>query len=64
MGVDMMPHCFNGLICELVNSGIDGVVYFDIVQHDFGPAGFFRDPNDLDTYRNKSIFLAALNNEK
>jgi len=31
MGVDKLPHCFNGLICEVINSGIDGVVYFDIV---------------------------------
>ena len=63
MGVDKLPHCFNGAICELINLGIDGIVYFDIVQNDFGPAGYFRDPNDLSTYNRKSVFLPALGNE-
>ena len=64
MGVDKLPHCFNGPICELINAGIDGIVYFDIVQNDFGPAGYFRDPNDMEKYLKKSVFLPMLNNEK
>ena len=27
MGVDKIPHCFNGVICDAVNDVIDDLVY-------------------------------------
>ncbi len=62
-GVDAIPHCFSGLICNTINFFARQMVYFDIVQRNIGPAGYFRDPAQLDRYKRKSHFLAALNNE-
>ena len=63
MGVSKLPHCFNGIICAIINYIVDWGVYFRVIQNHIGPAGYFRDPKNLDTYRKYSNFLPAINNE-
>lgn len=63
MGVDATPHCFNGIICYPANFLVKSMVYTSFVQNHVGPAGYFRDPSRLNTYKEKSVFLPALNNE-
>jgi palmitoyl-protein thioesterase len=58
MGVAKIPHCFNGKICHLVNYGVRDVVYKSFFQHHIGPAGYFRDADHLDEYKEGSVFLA------
>ena len=62
MGVDKIPHCFSGVICDVVNDLIDTIVYNKIAQFVVGPAGYFRNPKDMKDYL-KTEFLPALNNE-
>lgn len=64
MGVSGSPHCNSGLFCELLNTIIDNLVYFERIQDNIGPAGYFRDPSDLQNYLKYSVFLPYLNNEK
>lgn len=64
MGVGKLPHCPSGVICNVINSGIDKVIYFSLVQKIIGPAGYFKNPNDMESYLNFSTFLADLNNER
>ncbi len=64
MGVSASPHCFTGLFCEMINYIVDNLVYFQTIQNNVGPAGYFRDPRDLDNYLKYSVFLPYLNNEK
>lgn len=47
MGVAASPGCFSGLFCDMVNYVIKQMVYFQFIQNDVGPAGYFRDPNHL-----------------
>ena len=63
MGVDAVPKCFSGFICNIVNWVAKKFVYMDVVQDVLAPAGYFRDVNNMDTYLKKSVFLPALNNE-
>lgn len=62
-GVGKLPHCFHGIICDAINYVIDFGIYWSLVQHNIGPAGYFRDPNNISDYKKYSIFLPALNNE-
>lgn len=62
-GVGKLPHCFSGIICTAVNYVVDFGVYWSIAQHYIGPAGYFRDANNLDYYLSHSIFLPNVNNE-
>jgi len=64
MGVSASPNCFEGLFCSMINYIIDNLVYFETIQDTVGPACYFRDPRDLDTYLKYSVFLPFLNNEK
>jgi len=64
MGVSDIPHCFNGIICKMVNSVARSLVYMNIVQHHLGPAGYFRDPAHMSQYLKGSVFLADENNER
>lgn len=64
MGVAATPHCFTGIFCDIINYIVDNLVYFEAIQDIVGPAGYFRDPRDLDTYLKDSVFLPYLNNEK
>lgn len=63
MGVGKVPHCFSGMICNVINHAIDWVVYMGIIQHHIGPAGYFRDPEQLSYYKDHSVFLPSVNNE-
>ena len=62
-GVGAIPHCFSGFICNIVNSIARSLVYKDFVQDYLGPAGYFRDPANLDTYLADSVYLPYVNNE-
>ena len=64
MGVDKVPQCFDGAICDVINFFAKKLVYAGAVQNWLAPAGYFRDANNLATYRMNSVFLPALNNEK
>lgn len=63
MGVDKIPHCFEGVVCDMVNKVAKALVYDSTVQNNLVPAGYFRDPANLDGYKKGSVFLPALNNE-
>ncbi len=63
-GVAKFPHCQSGIICDLVNGFIDTVVYTYPIQHIVGPAGYFKNPANIQTYLQKSYFLADLDNEE
>jgi len=62
-GVAKLPHCFHGIICNAVNYVIDMGIYWTLVQNYIAPAGYFRDVNHLDYYKQHSSFLPSLNNE-
>ena len=64
MGVDLIPGCFTGLVCDVVNWVAKRFVYLGIVQNWIAPAGYFRDVKNMKTYLKKSVFLPALNNEE
>lgn len=64
MGVDAFPHCFDGVLCDVLNFVVRQLVYMPFAQNLIAPAGYFRDPANLATYSNSSVMLAALNNEK
>lgn len=66
MGVSASPGCTSagGMFCSLIDFIIDNLVYFERIQDNIGPAGYFRDPNNMDIYLKYSAFLPYLNNEK
>lgn len=64
MGVDAIPHCFHGVICNAINFVAKKLVYLPIVQNHLSPAGYFRDVNNFDGYVKSSVFLPKLNNEE
>ena len=64
IGVGKFPHCFSGIICKALNYVIDWGIYWTIVQNHIGPAGYFRDVNHLEYYKEHSSFLPDLNNER
>lgn len=43
---------------------IESYVYTDNAQNSLSAAGYYRNPNNLDSYKEGSTFLAKLNNEK
>lgn len=64
MGVDAIPGCFDGFICNIVNEVARSLVYLPIVQNHLGPAGYFRNPQALSTYLKDNVFLPMANNEE
>ena len=64
MGVGSLPQCTEGAICDTINKLIGYGVYTSIAQEIIGPAGYFKDITNYNTYLNFSSFLADLNNEK
>ena len=64
MGVDAVPQCFSGPLCDVINFVAKKLVYTSPVQNFLVPAGYFRDANNIATYKKNSVFLPALNNEK
>jgi palmitoyl-protein thioesterase len=63
MGVDKIPNCLEGTICNLVNDVARNLVYDKTIQEGLVPAGYFRNPNDIEAYKKGSVFLPSLNNE-
>jgi hypothetical protein len=64
MGVADIPNCFNGFICNMINSVARDLVYDTFIQNMIGPAGYFRDVNHIPQYLAGSVFLPHLNNEE
>jgi len=64
MGVATVPKCHKGGFCDIVNDIIKLAVYSEFVQEHIGPAGYFRNPKDIETYLQKSIYLPIVNNER
>ncbi len=64
MGVGSFPQCTSGAVCETINKLIGYGVYTSIAQEVIGPAGYFKDITNFNTYLDYSTFLADLNNEK
>ena len=64
MGVDAVPGCLSGFICDIVNDVARDLVYLPIVQNHLGPAGYFRNPQAMNTYLKDSVFLPYVNNEE
>jgi len=63
-GVAATPGCSDGIFCDIINMIVDEFVYFKDIQEFIGPAGYFRDPTQLDRYLEDSVFLPYVNNEK
>ena len=63
MGVDAVPHCFEGVACKIVNTVAKKFVYSEWAQNWIAPAGYFRDVANIKGYLKGSVFLPALNNE-
>jgi len=63
MGVQTIPHCSKGTVCQVINWIVRKFVYFPFIQNTFGPAGYFRHPSEYETYLKHSVFLPDLNNE-
>ncbi len=64
MGVGSFPQCTGGAICKVVDKVVDTFVYFKLIQSVIGPAGYFKDINNYESYLQYSTFLSDLNNEK
>mmetsp|Transcript_25925 Transcript_25925/g.25483 ORF Transcript_25925/g.25483 Transcript_25925/m.25483 type:complete len:168 (+) Transcript_25925:740-1243(+) len=64
MGVTTMPYCLNGFYCDVINDVTSKDVYGLFSQSNIGPPGYFKDPNNYESYLENSSFLADLNNEK
>lgn len=63
MGVAAIPHCFEGFICNIVNSIAKDFVYTSLIQNLIGPAGYFRDIQHEKQYKAGSVFLPHIDNE-
>jgi len=64
MGVAKVPQCESGITCAIVNKLVDAAVYSPYVQNYIGPAGYFKDVHNYNTYLESSTFLADINNER
>lgn len=64
MGVSAFPHCGSGIICWPINHLAKSLVYTEYAQGHIGPAGYFRDQSNIQSYLEKSHFLPDLNNER
>ncbi|XP_053628450.2 palmitoyl-protein thioesterase 1 isoform X3 [Cherax quadricarinatus] len=64
-GVFGLPYCSSDdLLCEEVRRLLNMGAYIDWIQTSLVQAQFWHDPLHDDEYRNKSIFLADINNER
>lgn len=66
MGVLDLPLCSDpgDWICKRRNEYIKRNIWNDAIQRTVVPAQYFRDPNDMSKYLEKSHLLADLNNER
>jgi len=63
LGVAKIPYCAHGIFCDIINYFIRNSIYQTIMQQMIAPAGYFRDPNQMEAYLENSIFLRYLLNE-
>merc|ERR1712080_39129 len=65
-GVYGFPNCpgENNMLCDLVREMLNYGAYVDFVQSFLIQAQYWHDPLHFETYVDKSIFIAELNNEK
>lgn len=64
MGVGSFPQCTGGSFCKYLNKLVNFAIYNSFVQNHVGPAGYFKDISNYESYLSNSSFLADLNNEK
>jgi len=64
MGIAGIPRLTCGWFCNIINNSIGKLIYYGIIQEHLGPAGYYKDRYNLDTYKEFSTFLSDLNNEK
>ncbi|CAG8480793.1 7672_t:CDS:2, partial [Diversispora eburnea] len=63
-GASFITHCdLTNDLCKQVYSGERDVLYSDEVRYKFVSAQWFKDPENIDTYLEKNIFLPDINNE-
>lgn len=62
-GVNGMPHCGSGFLCNMMRKLLDMGAYNDYVQGHLVQAQYWHDPLHEDEYKEKSQFLAEVNNE-
>lgn len=65
-GVYGLPRCFgdDSSICDLVRRMLNHGAYISYVQANLVQAEYWHDPIQLDLYREKSVFLADINNDR
>ncbi|XP_050407435.1 palmitoyl-protein thioesterase 1 [Patella vulgata] len=65
-GVYGFPKCpgDNNTLCDIVRKLLSYGAYVSFVQDHLVPAEYWQDPLNLDEYRNKSVFLADINQER
>jgi len=65
-GVYGLPHCpgNSSTICDYVRRLLNLGAYVSWIQNKLVQAEYWHDPNNLDEYREKSIFLADINQER
>lgn len=64
-GIAEFQQCNGGdWVCQSANALLRAGTWSNFVQSRLVPAQYFRDPNDLDAYRESSNFLADVNNER
>ncbi|XP_015180874.1 PREDICTED: palmitoyl-protein thioesterase 1 [Polistes dominula] len=64
-GVFGLPHCIaiNNKMCYFFRKLLSSAAYTDFVQESLIQAGYWHDSTKTDEYKNKSRFLADINNE-
>jgi palmitoyl-protein thioesterase len=50
-------------MCDTINWAIKKIIYFSFIQSNIGPAGYFRDNNNVSSYMKNAVFLPKVNNE-
>ncbi|XP_072397778.1 palmitoyl-protein thioesterase 1-like [Diabrotica undecimpunctata] len=65
-GVYGLPRCaiISEVLCDYIRQLLNGAAYEDFVQKDLVQATYWHDPLDENLYKEKSTFLADINNEK
>ena len=62
-GVGKIPLCFTGIVCYGLQKISSFLIYSSIIQNHVGPAGYYVDVFDKESYLKGSNFLPELNNE-
>ena len=62
-GVGKIPLCFTGIVCYGLQKISSFLIYSSIIQNHVGPAGYYENVFDKESYLKGSNFLSELNNE-